>query len=136
MGRRIARYGRGKMDQFDLIGLGTGASGDDSGDLLTCHQFTSADIPNYFAYAHNFALGASMFFFAARTQLPKYLYTIAADSFGVIDNPFHLLNTYQLGLRRSKRNGSGASSHPTAERGHQRSVPLFHRVTTMAHTAR
>ena len=125
----------GKMDQFDLIGLGTGASGDDSGDLLTCHQFTSADIPNYFAYAHNFALGASMFSSLHGPSFPNHLYTIAADSFGVIDNPFHLLNTYSWGC-----------DGPNGETGQEQvailqpngvisvQFPCFTGVTTMAHT--
>lgn len=87
----------GKMDQFDLIGLGSGASGDNSGDLLTCRQFTAADIPNYFAYAHNFALGANMFSSLHGPSFPNHLYTIAAESFGAIDNPFHLLTTHSWG---------------------------------------
>ena len=87
----------GKMDQFDLIGLGTGTSGDNSGDLLTCRQFSAAEIPNYFAYAHNFALGANMFSSLHGPSFPNHLYTIAAESFGVLDNPFHLLNTYSWG---------------------------------------
>src|ERR1035438_2099367 len=36
----------GKMDQFDLIGLNSAGSGDSDGDLLTCRQFTAADIPD------------------------------------------------------------------------------------------
>ena len=125
----------GKMDQFDLIGLGTGSSGDISGDLLTCHQFTSADIPNYFAYAHNFALGASMFSSLHGPSFPNHLYTIAADSFGVIDNPFHLLNTYSWGC-----------DGPNGEAGQEQvsvlqpngvisvQFPCFTGVTTMAQT--
>jgi hypothetical protein len=67
----------GKMDQFDLVGLG-GASGDDAGELLTCRQFTPADIPNYFAYAHNFTLGVNMF-----SSLHGASYFIdTADSYG------------------------------------------------------
>lgn len=87
----------GKMDQFDLIALGSGDSGDNDGDLLTCRQFTAADIPNYFAYAHNFALGANMFSSLHGPSFPNHLYTVAAESFGVIDNPFHLLNTHSWG---------------------------------------
>jgi phospholipase C len=82
----------GKMDQFDLINLGNVTTGDEDGDLLTCRQFTATDIPNYFSYAHHFALGANMFSSLHGPSLPNHLYTIAADSFGVIDNPFHTLN--------------------------------------------
>lgn len=87
----------GKMNQFDLINLGAQASGDLLGDFLTCRQFTSADIPNYFAYAHHFALGAAMFSSLHGPSFPNHLYTIAADSFGVLDNPFHTLNTHSWG---------------------------------------
>ncbi len=78
----------GKMNQFDLINLG-----DFDGGLLTCRQFTAADIPNYFAYARHFALGGKMFSSLHGPSLPNHLYTIAADSFGVLENPFHGLST-------------------------------------------
>ncbi len=87
----------GKMNQFDLINLGNIDSGDLDGDLLTCRQFTAADIPNYFAYARHFALGARMFSSLHGPSLPNHLYTIAADSFGVLDNPFHSLNSFSWG---------------------------------------
>jgi phospholipase C len=87
----------GKMNQFDLINLGGQASGDLFGDFLTCRQFTSADIPNYFAYAHHFTLGATMFSSLHGPSFPNHLYTIAADSFGVLDNPFHTLNSHSWG---------------------------------------
>ncbi len=87
----------GKMNQFDLIDLGASVSGDLDGDLLTCRQFTAADIPNYFAYAHHFALGARMFSSLHGPSFPNHLYTIAADSFGVLDNPFRTLNSFSWG---------------------------------------
>lgn len=87
----------GKMNQFDLINLGSATSGDVLGDLLTCRQFTSADIPNYFEYARHFALGAAMFSSLHGPSFPNHLYTIAADSFGVLDNPFHILSSNSWG---------------------------------------
>ncbi|MGA8299540.1 MAG: alkaline phosphatase family protein [Terriglobales bacterium] len=87
----------GKMDQFDLINLGNETSGDLLGDYLTCREFTKADIPNYFAYAQHFALGARMFSSLHGPSFPNHLYTIAADSFGVINNPFHTLNSNSWG---------------------------------------
>ncbi len=94
-----ALYGMdgGKMDRFDLIGLGGADSGNMNGDLLTCRQFTAADIPNYFAYARYFTLAANMFSSLHGPSFPNHLYTIAADSFGVLDNPFHLANTHSWG---------------------------------------
>jgi phospholipase C len=87
----------GKMNQFDLINLGNTDSGDLDGDLLTCRQFTAADIPNYFAYARHFALGAKMFSSLHGPSFPNHLYTIAADSLGVLDNPFHTVSTSSWG---------------------------------------
>jgi len=78
----------GKMDRFDLIDLGGPKSGSQQGDLLTCNQLTAADIPNYYAYAHNFALGAAMFSSAEGPSLPNHLYTIAAQSAGFVDTRF------------------------------------------------
>jgi len=72
-------------------------SGDFDGDLLTCRQFTAADIPNYFTYARHFALGARMFSSLHGPSFPNHLYTIAADSFGVLDNPFHSLTSFSWG---------------------------------------
>lgn len=77
----------GKMDRFDLISLGTPLSGSLNGDFLTCSQFSEADIPNYFAYAREFTLGVAMFSSLHGPSFPNHLYTIAAESGGVMDNP-------------------------------------------------
>jgi phospholipase C len=92
----LALHG-GKMNQFDLTNLGNTNSGDFDGDLLACSQFIAADIPNYFSYAHHFALGARMFSSLHGPSFPNHLYTIAADSFGVLDNPFHSLTSFSWG---------------------------------------
>ena len=125
----------GKMDQFDLIGLGTLTSGDANGDLLTCRQFTSADIPNYFAYAHNFALGVNMFSSLHGPSFPNHLYTIAAESFGVIDNPFNLLGTHSWGCDGpddEENQEQVRVMQPNGVIGVQ--FPCLTGVTTMAHT--
>jgi phospholipase C len=125
----------GKMDQFDLVGLGSGASGDDTGELLACRQFTSADIPNYFAYAHNFALGARMFSSLHGPSFPNHLYTIAADSFGVIDNPFHLLQTHSWGCDGPNTEEDQELVHVMQPNGIiTAQFPCFTGVTTMAET--
>ena len=125
----------GKMDQFDLIGLGGGASGDDSGDLLACRQFLAKDIPNYFAYAHNFALGANMFSSLHGPSFPNHLYTIAADSFGVIDNPFHQLQTHSWGCDGPNTEEDEELVHILQPNGMVTAQrPCFTGVTTMAET--
>ena len=69
----------GLMDQFDLIPGG--------GDLLGYTQMMEADIPNYFAYARNFALADRMFSSLSGPSFPNHLYTVAAQSGRAIDNP-------------------------------------------------
>jgi len=87
----------GKMDRFDLIGLGTAYPATLNGDFLTCSQFSQEDIPNYFTYARNFALGAAMFSSLHGPSFPNHLYTIAAESGGVINNPGPIGNTWSWG---------------------------------------
>lgn len=73
---------RGAMDHFDLID-----NGNVNGEFLAFSQMTEADIPNYFTYAHNFALADRMFSSAANSSFPNHLYTIAAQSDGVFGLP-------------------------------------------------
>jgi len=76
----------GKMDEFDQIndpGFGCNVNG----DYLCMTQYSQADIPNYFAYARHFVLADHMFTSLKGTSLPNHLYTIAAQSGGVIGNP-------------------------------------------------
>ncbi len=72
----------GKMDQFDLI-----AGGNVKGDYLSYTQYTEADMPNYFAYAHNFVLADHMFSSLHGPSFPNHLYTVGAQSGGAINNP-------------------------------------------------
>jgi phospholipase C len=72
----------GKMDQFNLIG---GAN--EGGDYLSYTQMVEANIPNYFTYAHNFVLGDRMFSSLTGPSFPNHLYTVGAQSNGVISNP-------------------------------------------------
>jgi phospholipase C len=66
----------GKMDGFNI----------DGGDLAYT-QFTEADIPDYFAYARHFVLADHMFSSLHGPSFPNHLYTIAAQSGGVIGSP-------------------------------------------------
>jgi phospholipase C len=66
----------GKMNGFNI-----------DGGSLAYTQFTEADIPNYFAYATHFVLADHMFSSLHGPSFPNHLYTIAAQSGGVIDNP-------------------------------------------------
>lgn len=72
----------GKMDKFDL---NNGANV--NGDYLAYTQFQESDIPNYFTYAKNFVLGDRMFSSLTGPSFPNHLYTVGAQSGGVINNP-------------------------------------------------
>jgi len=131
----VLAMNNGKMNQFDLINLGNLTSGDETGDLLTCRQFTAADIPNYFSYAHHFTLGAGMFSSLHGPSLPNHLYTIAADSFGVMDNPFHTLTTHSWGCDAPNTEEDQALVRVLQPNGViTTQFPCFAGVNTMAQT--
>jgi len=69
----------GKMDQFDLIPFG-----DMNGQYLAYSQLTQFDIPNYWAYAQAFTLADNMFSSVHGDSFENHLYTIAAQSGGMI----------------------------------------------------
>jgi len=72
----------GHMRKFDQI-----AGGNVDGYRVPYTQFLESDIPNYFAYAHNFVLADRMFSSMAGPSFPNHLFTIAAQDGGVLDNP-------------------------------------------------
>jgi phospholipase C len=74
----------GKMDKFDLVALGS--------DLLGYTQMQQADIPNYFAYAHQFVLADHMFSSLEGPSFPNHLYTVGAQSGGAIGNLLNVTN--------------------------------------------
>jgi phospholipase C len=66
----------GRMDRFDLIGPG----------LVAYVQASEQDMPNYWAYARRFVLADRYFTSVHGPSLPNHLFTMAAQSGGVIDN--------------------------------------------------
>ena len=70
------------MGKFDLVNAGRV-----NGYLLPYTQFVQSDIPNYFAYARNFVLADRMFSSLSGPSFPNHLFTVAAQSGTVIDNP-------------------------------------------------
>ncbi len=76
----LTAYHDGAMDQFDLIpGSGGGAN-----NLV---QAIEDDIPNYWKLAREFVLSDNFFSSVHGPSFPNHLYTIAAQSGGVQDNP-------------------------------------------------
>jgi len=72
----------GRMNKFDQVVMG-----DTQGYKLAYTQFHEADIPNYFTYARNFVLSDRTFSSVASNTFPNHLFTVAAQSGGVIDDP-------------------------------------------------
>ena len=66
------------MDGFDTI---------DGGEMLEGYtQFNRRTIPNYFAYADRFVLTDRFFTSEYGPTFPEHLYTVAAQSDGIMDN--------------------------------------------------
>jgi phospholipase C len=76
----------GQMDRFDLV-----QNANVRGDFLSMSQFLPADIPNYWSYAQHFTLADHMFSSLTGPSFPNHLYTVAAQSAGVINNPDSLI---------------------------------------------
>src|SRR5438309_9192091 len=78
----------GKMDGFDQINPGNAFSACTlNNDLLCYTQMTQQDIPNYWSYAQHFTLSDMNFSSIHAESFPAHLYTVAAQSGGVISNP-------------------------------------------------
>ncbi len=80
----LTSYNDGGMNGFDLI---TPATYLDSGLPLGYQQASRSDIPNYWTLAQTFTLGDNFFSSLHGPSYPNHLYTIAAQSGGVRDNP-------------------------------------------------
>jgi phospholipase C len=73
----VQAFDNGKMDKFDLATGGT---------LDAYTQMAEQGIPNYWAYARRFALADHYFTSVHGPSLPNHLFTMAAQSGGVITN--------------------------------------------------
>ena len=93
----------GKQDQYDLI-----FNGNHNGDYLAYTQMTQTDIPNYFTYAQKFVLADKMFSSIRANSFPNHLYTVAAQSGGVIGIPFSPVEPNGIGTQ-----GWGCDDDPT-----------------------
>src|SRR5277367_86281 len=72
----------GLMDRFDVI-----TGGNVNGQFLSFSQLYESDIPNYYNYAKNFVLADQAFSSMHGPSFPNHLYTVGAQSDGVINNP-------------------------------------------------
>lgn len=78
----LAAIDKGKMDGFERV-----AQGDLNGDRATYQQFTASEIPNFWRYAQHFTLADHAFAPVASGTFPNHLYSVAAQSGGVVTNP-------------------------------------------------
>jgi hypothetical protein len=76
------------MDDFDLI-HSTVSSCNVDGDYLCYSQLHQQDLPNYWHYAKSFVLSDNTFSSLTGDSFPNHLYTVAAQSGGVIGNPMN-----------------------------------------------
>jgi phospholipase C len=82
----LTAYDDGGMNGFDLITPG-GTLLDDAGVPHGYQVASQADIPNYWKLAQTFGISDNFFSSLHGPSLPNHLYTIAAQSGGVGDNP-------------------------------------------------
>lgn len=78
----LTAYNDGKMDAFDRI-----AGAKVNGQLHSYTQASQQDIPNYWTLAQEFVLADNFFSSLHGPSFPNHLYSIAAQSGGVTDNP-------------------------------------------------
>ena len=93
----------GQMNQFDLI-----PEGNINGDELSYTQQTAQTIPNYWTYAQNFVLGDHMFSSMEGPSFPEHLYTVAAQSNGVFNQPYRPAN-----IKSNPQVNWGCDAEPT-----------------------
>ena len=72
----------GRMDRFDL-----GLTCSENGDLQCMKQLYQADIPNYWAYAQNYALADAAFSSVGSGSYPAHLALVSGSNQNVLDNP-------------------------------------------------
>ena len=68
----------GKMNGFNCVSLGD--------DFLSYTQYSRDTLPVYWAYADRFVLADRFFTSMYGPTFPEHLYTVAAQSYGIVDN--------------------------------------------------
>jgi phospholipase C len=81
-GNAVRAVDGGKMD-----GFARNPGGNLNGDLMAYQQYAQSDIPNFWSYASHFTLGDHMFSAMLGPTFPNHLYSVAAQSGGVVTNP-------------------------------------------------
>lgn len=104
----------GKMDGFDLQNVG--APCNMNGDYECYGRQTAAQMVNYFNYAANFALADNYYTSIKTATTPNHLYTVAAQSGGVITNaPFGCDSPPNDELAVIDANGNLSTQYPCVD---------------------
>jgi hypothetical protein len=75
------------MDRFDIAPTTLQYACNINGDYLCYSQLAGTDIPNYSSYAGHFTLADNTFSSTHATSYPNHMYTVAAQSGGMISQP-------------------------------------------------
>ena len=100
----IAAYDGGRMDKWDVTVGPSDFACNINGDYGCYSQYQQADIPNYWSLASTYTLSDHMFSSIHATSFPNHMFTVAAQSAGIIGQP-HLISD-------SSQGESGCKSDP------------------------
>jgi len=104
----------GRMDAFDLQNVGVPCNM--NGDFECYGRQTATQMANYFTYGENFALGDNYFTAIKTATTPNHLYTVAAQSGGVITNaPFGCDSPPNDELAVLDANGNLSTEYPCVD---------------------
>ncbi len=81
-GNAIRGVAGGKMNGFS-----SNPGANLNGDMMAFQQYQQSDIPNFWSYAQHYTLGDHMFSSMTGPTFPNHLYSVAAQSGGVVTNP-------------------------------------------------
>ncbi|MGH2391042.1 MAG: phospholipase C [Chloroflexota bacterium] len=77
----------GAVNGGKMNGFAANPGADLNGDQAAFEQYDQSDIPNFWSYAQHFALGDHMFSSMIGPTFPNHLFTVAAQSGGIVTNP-------------------------------------------------
>ena len=81
-GNAIRGVAGGRMN-----GFGANPGANLNGDRMSFQQYEQSDIPNFWSYAQHYTLGDHMYSSMVGPTFPNHLYSVAAQSGGVVTNP-------------------------------------------------
>ena len=83
----LVSFDGGRMDKWDVAVDSPASACNTNGDYLCYSQYTQADIPNYWNLASTYTLSDHAFSSIHASSFPNHVYTVAAQSGGIIGQP-------------------------------------------------